>query len=64
VHSADKVLFFRRDGNPIFACHEELLLKSSSYRELMAEVGNPDNVTALKPRAVDAGTLTQEPVLV
>jgi ABC-type multidrug transport system fused ATPase/permease subunit len=64
VHSANKVLFFRRDGNPIFAGHEELLLNSSAYRELMAEAGKPDNVTALKPRAKDAAALTPEPALV
>jgi ABC-type multidrug transport system fused ATPase/permease subunit len=62
VHSADKVLFFRRDGNPVFADHEELMLNSGAYRELMAGSRQPDNVATLKPRA--KGLHAQESVLV
>src|SRR5690606_15967904 len=64
VHSADKVLFFRRDGNPIFADHEALMLNSSAYRELTADSHQSDNVATLKPRAKAENRISPEPALV
>ncbi|MCO5142239.1 MAG: ABC transporter ATP-binding protein/permease [Oligoflexia bacterium] len=57
VHHSDNVLFFVKNGNPIYSTHEELLKTSDLYRALMEQTGSSPK---RKTKANEDTPLTQK----